>query len=449
MPAEAVAIERVFREERGRILATLIRLLGDIDAAEEALAAALEAALVQWPGDGVPENPRAWLVRAGRNKAIDRMRRSARLDDRRAELERMATSESQLEPVEAPAVEDDRLRLIFTCCHPALAIEAQVALTLRTLGGLETGEIARAFLVHPSTMAQRLVRAKTKIRQAHIPYRVPEAEDVPERVDAVLAVVYLIFSEGYAASSGSSLVRAELCSEAIRLGRLLVELLPGQAELEGLLALMLLHHARRDARVGADGDVVLLEDQDRSRWHAEAIGEGLVLVERALRRGPPGSYALQAAIAGVHAQAPSASLTDWPQIASLYSLLLRVNPSPVVALNHAVAVAMADGPEAGLRLVERLTASDALAGYHLLPATRADLLRRLRRFDEASAAYREALALVGNDADRRFLERRLLEVTSAKDVEVTQQVPEDDEDDDGAEATTAQLLGTPARGETS
>src|SRR5688572_1951206 len=319
MATSALAIERVFREERGRILATLIRLLGDIDTAEEALAAALEAALVQWPGDGVPDNPRAWLVRAGRNKAIDRLRRAARLEDRRAELERMASPEPELGPMDAPAVEDDRLRLIFTCCHPALAIEAQVALTLRTLGGLDTNEIARAFLVPAATMAQRLVRAKSKIKAAHIPYRVPELADLPERVDAVLAVVYLIFSEGYAASSGESLVRAELCSEAIRLGRLMVELLPGRAEAEGLLALMLLHHARRDTRVGPGGDVVLLEAQDRARWDSELSREGLVLVERALRRGPPGPYALQAAIAGVHAQAQSAADTDWPQIASLYS----------------------------------------------------------------------------------------------------------------------------------
>jgi RNA polymerase sigma-70 factor (ECF subfamily) len=413
MPAETLVVERVFREQRGRILATLIRLIGDIDAAEEALGAAFEAALLQWPQQGIPDNPRAWLVRAGRNKAVDRLRRAALFEDKRAELEALAGLDDAppLDPAEVRAVEDDRLRLIFTCCHPALAIEAQVALTLRTLGGLQTTEIARAFLVPAATMAQRLVRAKTKIRQAGIPYRVPEAEDLPERVEAVLAVVYLIFSEGYAASSGEALLRKELCSEAIRLGRLLVELMPGQAEPEALLALMLLHDARRDTRVRSDGSMVLLEEQDRSRWDPEHVREGLELVETALRRGPPGSYALQAAIAGVHAQAPAARDTDWPQIASLYSLLLRVNPSPVVALNHAVAVAMADGAEAGLHLVERLEASAELEGYHLLPATRADLLRRLARYSEAAQAYRDALALVGNDADRRFLEQRLAAVS--------------------------------------
>jgi RNA polymerase sigma-70 factor (ECF subfamily) len=415
MNAETGVVARVFREERGRILATLIRLVGGIDAAEEALASAFEAALVQWPTEGVPDNPRAWLVRAGRNKAVDRLRRGALLEDKRAELEALAALEeaeviwAQVE--DEPTVEDDRLRLIFTCCHPALAIDAQTALTLRTLGGLATEEIARAFLVPAATMAQRLVRAKTKIRQARIPYRVPEADELPERLDAALAVVYLIFNEGYAASSGSALVRAELSSEAIRLGRLIVELMPGHPEPQALLALMLLHDARREARVRVDGSVVLLEEQDRSLWNREYIREGLALVEASLQSRPPGSYALQAAIAGVHAQARIAEQTDWPQIASLYTLLLRVNPSPVVALNHAVAVAMADGPEAGLRLVDRLGTSDALSDYHLLPAARADLLRRLGRRVEAADAYRAALALVSNDADRRFLERRLAEVT--------------------------------------
>jgi RNA polymerase sigma-70 factor, ECF subfamily len=407
------AVERVFKQERGRILATLIRILGDIDLGEEALAAALEAALVQWPDEGTPANPRAWLIRAARNKAIDRMRRRALFEDKRAEMEAEAALEREdaaLDSDDEVSVHDDRLRLIFTCCHPALAVEAQVALTLRTLCGLETEEIARAFLVPAPTMAQRLVRAKSKIRQAHIPYRVPDAEDLPARVDAVLAVVYLVFNEGYAASSGAALVRRELCAEAIRLGRLLVELMPGETEVRALLALMLLTDARRDARVDADGEMVLLEDQDRSRWDREAIGEGLALVEAALRGGPPGSYALQAAIAGVHARASRAGDTDWREIASLYTVLMAAHRSSVVALNHAAAVAMAEGPAQGLRLMDALAADGSLAGYHLLPAARADLLRRLGRLPEAAAAYREALALVGNETDRRFLERRLAQV---------------------------------------
>jgi RNA polymerase sigma-70 factor (ECF subfamily) len=409
------AVERVFKEERGRILATLIRILGDIDLGEEALAAALEAALVQWPSEGTPANPRAWLIRAARNKAIDRMRRRALFEDKRAEMEAEAALAMDREDAafaidDEVSVPDDRLRLIFTCCHPALAVEAQVALTLRTLCGLETEAIARAFLVPPPTMAQRLVRAKGKIREARIPYRLPDAAELPERLDAVLAVVYLVFNEGYAASSGAALIRRELCAEAIRLGRLLVELLPAETEPRGLLALMLLTDARRDARVDAAGELVLLEDQDRARWDRGAIGEGLTLVDAALRAGPPGSYTLQAAIAGVHARAARAEATDWREIAALYALLRSANPSGVVALNHAAAVAMADGPEAGLRLMDALAADGALAGYHLLPAARADLLRRLGRLPEAAAAYREALALVGNDADRRFLERRLAQV---------------------------------------
>jgi RNA polymerase sigma-70 factor, ECF subfamily len=407
------AVERVFKQERGRILATLIRILGDIDLGEEALAAALEAALVQWPSEGTPANPRAWLIRAARNKAVDRMRRRALFEDKRAEMEAEAAREREagaLDSDDEVSVQDDRLRLIFTCCHPALAVEAQVALTLRTLGGLQTEEIAHAFLVPAPTMAQRLVRAKSKIRQAGIPYRVPDAEDLPARVDAVLAVVYLVFNEGYAASSGATLIRRELCAEAIRLGRLLVELLPRESEVRALLALMLLTDARRDARVDAAGEMVLLEDQDRARWDREAIGEGLALVDAALRAGPPGPYALQAAIAGVHARAGRAGDTDWREIAALYALLRVANPSGVVALNHAAAVAMADGAEAGLRLMDTLVSDGALAGYHLLPAARADLLRRLGRLREAAAAYREALALVGNEADRRFLERRLAQV---------------------------------------
>jgi RNA polymerase sigma-70 factor, ECF subfamily len=407
------AVEKVFREERGRILATLIRVLGDIDLGEEALAAALEAALVQWPSEGTPANPRAWLIRAARNKAIDRMRRRALFDDKRAEMEADATLEREQAASDSDdevSVRDDQLRLIFTCCHPALAVEAQVALTLRTLCGLETEEIAHAFLVPPATMAQRLVRAKSKIRQARIPYHVPGAEDLPERVDAVLTVVYLVFNEGYAASTGAALIRRELCAEAIRLGRLLVELLPREAEVRALLALMRLTDARRAARVDSEGEMVLLEDQDRSLWDQEAIREGLALIDSALRGGQPGSYMLQAAIAGVHARAVRAEETDWRQIASLYAVLLAAHPSGVVALNHAAAVAMAEGPAAGLRLMDALAADGSLAGYHLLPAARADLLRRLGRLSEAAAAYRDALALVGNETDRRFLERRLAQV---------------------------------------
>ena len=410
------AVESVFKQERGRILATLIRILGDIDLGEEALAAALEAALVQWPSEGTPANPRAWLIRAARNKAVDQMRRRALLEDKRAEMEADAALERDDAggEIDEVAVRDDQLRLIFTCCHPALAVEAQVALTLRTLCGLETEAIARAFLVPAPTMAQRLVRAKGKIKQARIPYRVPDAEDLPERLDAVLAVVYLVFNEGYAASSGAALIRRELCAEAIRLGRLIVDLLPGESEARALLALMLLTDARRDARVDAAGEMVLLEDQDRSRWDRGELREGLALVEAALRAGPPGAYALQAAIAGVHARAARAEETDWQEIAALYAVLRTANPSGVVALNHAAAVAMAEGPAAGLRLMDALAADGSLAGYHLLPAARADLLRRLGRMSEAAAAYREALALVGNETDRRFLERRLAQVSPAR-----------------------------------
>jgi RNA polymerase sigma-70 factor (ECF subfamily) len=423
------SIEALFREERGRLLATLIRILGDFDLAEDALAAAFAAALEQWPREGRPDNPRAWLIRAARNKATDALRRQSLAERKRAALEAEGVAWGH---VPAPddsaaivdvgdavgdsgdqtglALQDDRLRLIFTCCHPALGIEAQVALTLRTLGGLSTEEIARAFLLPTATMAQRLVRAKQKIRSAGIPYRVPELSDLPERVAAVTAVIYLVFNEGYAASSGEAPLRLPLTAEAIRLGRLLCQLMPDRSEPQGLLALMLLHDSRRQARATDEGDVILLDDQDRSRWDQDQIREGLALVESALRAGTPDVYGLQAAIAALHAQAHRASDTDWRQIAALYVRLFAEAPSPVVMLNHAVAVAMSEGPAAGLPLLDALTTSGLLDGYHLLPAARGDLLRRLGRSVEAAAAYQQALRQAGNEADRRFLQRRLDEV---------------------------------------
>jgi RNA polymerase sigma-70 factor, ECF subfamily len=409
MDSSTSAVERIFKEERGRILATLIRILGDFDEAEEALAMALEAALAQWPRDGLPDNPRAWLIRAARNKAADRARHAA-LAERKHEELAQGDADAGTAPPDELAVEDDRLRLIFTCCHPAIAIEAQVALTLRTLGGLSTEEIARAFLVPAVAMAQRLVRVKQKIRGARIPYSVPAPEDLPERVEAVTAVIYLIFNEGYAATSGDALVRRELAAEAIRLGRLLCALLPTTPSPQALLALMLLHDSRRDARLTPDGEMVLLEDQDRFRWNQAQIAEGMALVESALRAGPADRYALQAAIAAEHARAARPADTDWRAIARLYARLFPLQPTPVVMLNHAVAIAMADGPAEGLRLLDQLAASGLLADYHLLAAARADLLRRLDRHAEAAAAYREALALVGNEPERRFLARRLEEV---------------------------------------
>ena len=408
----ADAVGRLYREESGRILATLIRLLGDFDLAEEVVQEAYAAALERWPGEGLPRNPRAWVVQAARHKAIDRLRRRARFVEKVDELAAMQTLEEPHGEREDLAVHDDQLRLIFTCCHPSLASEAQVALTLRTLCGLSTEEIARAFLVPVPTMAQRLVRAKHKIRAAGIPYRVPPPEVLPERTDAVMTAVYLVFTEGYAATAGDTLIRRDLCAEAIRLARLLDALLPDRAEPLALLALLLLHDSRRAARLTCDGDLVVLEDQDRTQWDHAQIAEGLALVERALRRAPPGPYALQAAIAALHARAPRAADTDWRQIAALYALLLQRLPSPVVALNHAVAVAMSEGPEAGLRLLDALAASGELSTYHLLPAARADLLRRRGRNVGAAAAYREALALATNAAERRFLERRVAEVVT-------------------------------------
>jgi RNA polymerase sigma-70 factor (ECF subfamily) len=415
MPTDAVTeqIEAIYQTESRRVLATLIRLLGDFDRAEEALHDAVRAALEQWPREGVPANPRAWLVSAGRFKAIDTMRRLKRFDP----LEAVG------DPAELPAagvdqwaedesVEDDRLRLIFTCCHPALSADAQIALTLREVCGLTTEEIARAFLTPAPTLAQRIVRAKGKIRDAKIPYKVPERTELPARLDAVLRVIYLVFNEGYAASSGTSVVRHDLASEAIRLGRLLVELLP-EPEAMGLLALMLLHESRRAARMSADGDLVLLEDQDRALWDRGQIAEGVRLVERALATRRAGAYALQAAIAALHAEAPTATATDWSEVVGLYDVLMRLEPSPVVALNRAVAIAMKDGPEAGLALIDDIIAQGQLKDYRLLHAARADLCRRLGRAEQARQSYERALTLTRQEPERRFLERRLAEVTGA------------------------------------
>jgi RNA polymerase sigma-70 factor (ECF subfamily) len=404
------AVAGAFREEWGRLVATLIRTTGDWDLAEECAQGAFERALKTWPRDGVPRRPGAWLTTAARNLARDRLRRKATGAAKLQEVALMSRSDDADRDVgDESGIHDDRLRLIFTCCHPALPLEARVALTLRTLAGLTTAEIARAFLVSEPTMAKRLVRAKGKIRNAAIPYRVPPAHLLPERTGGVLAVLYLLFNEGYAATSGADLVREHLSAEAIHLARTLAQLMPDEPEALGLLALMLLHDARRAARVDGAGDLVTLEEQDRERWDRDKIREGEDIFDAALRLGKVGPYQLQAAIAACHATAASAADTDWAEIAALYGLLVSLVPSPVVKLNRAVAVGMADGPAAGLALVEEIEAAGELAGYHLLPATRADLLRRLGRQTEAAVAYREALELAATEAERRYLARRLEE----------------------------------------
>ncbi len=409
MSQAAAVLEKTYREERPRVLATLIRVLRDFELAEESLQDAFADASVQWSEGQVPESPAAWLLRAARNKGVDRIRRRIVFGEKQAELATLAAIEGDVRESdeEEPVVEDDRLRLFFTCCHPALPLEAQVALTLRTVAGLSTEEVAAAFLVPVPTMAQRLVRAKGKIRDARIPYRIPPSEVLSDRVEAVLAVLYLTFTEGYAASSGDVVIRRELCAEAIRLARLLLGLMPDRADIQGLLALMLLQDSRRNARIDSLGEIVLLYDQDRSLWDRDEIAEGLALVPLALRARPPQSYGIQAAIAAVHAHAASGAETDWAQVAALYTALAEVAPSEVVDLNRAVAVAMAEGPLAGLALLDKVEATGRLATHHLLPAARADLLARLGRREEARAAYQLALEQVGNEAERRLLSRKL------------------------------------------
>jgi RNA polymerase sigma-70 factor, ECF subfamily len=409
-PVTRDIIEQTFRTDSRRVLATLIRLLGDFDLAEEAMQEAFSAAVERWPQDGVPRNPRAWLISTGRFKAIDSLRRRARFDaSLRPLADQLGDGITQPEEIEEEGVQDDRLRLIFTCCHPALPPDAQVALTLREVCGLTTEEIARAFLAPPPTLAQRIVRAKAKIKVANIPYQVPGRTDLPERLASVLQVVYLVFNEGYSASSGASLTRHDLSAEAIRLGRLLVELLP-EPEAMGLLALMLLHESRRETRTSPDGELVLLDEQDRTRWNRELIAEGVALVERSMRSRQFGPFTLQAAIAAIHAEAASAETTDWAEIVGLYDVLLRADPSPVVELNRAAAVAMRDGPAAGLTLIDGILARGDLQDYQLAHAARAELCRRLGQTSDSVASYRRALSLTLQEPQRRFIEKRLSEL---------------------------------------
>jgi RNA polymerase sigma-70 factor (ECF subfamily) len=410
-PNVPTVVEEVYRAEWGRIVATLIGMVGgDFDLAEECAQEAFAAAVQQWEADGVPDYPRAWIISTARHKAIDRIRRKSRFEEElEPRLDAGTLDVATVPDFYSGEIPDDRLRLIFTCCHPALALDAQIALTLRTLCGLETDEIARAFLVPPATMAQRLVRAKGKIRDARIPYVVPETREMTERVDAVLHVIYLVFNEGYSASSGGSITRSDLSSEALRLGRLLVELQP-DPEAIGLLAMMLLHESRRAARSSPVGDIVLLEEQDRNLWNREQIAEGTELVERALASGRPGPYTLQAAISAVHSNSAVAAATDWRQIVALYDVLEQMSPSPIVELNRAVAVAMRDGPAAGLALIDSILKRGDLESYHLAHSARAELCRRLGRKDEARAAYERALSLTRQEPERRFLQKRLSEV---------------------------------------